>query len=121
MDGSGGGPADLDDWLQEVGDPVGGEGSRELGFRNASQVVAAETGAPAREIHATARTGRWLDQFPLFAQAAAEGVLTLRHLRELKALDKPQRHDALIASQHELVPAARDHDFVEFTNRSPSG
>ncbi len=90
---------------------------RKLGFRNASQVVAAETGAPAREIHATARTGHWLDQFPIFAAAAAAGVLTLRHLRELKSLDTPQRRDALLASQDELVAAARDHDFVEFTNR----
>ncbi len=90
---------------------------RELGFRTASQVVAAETGAPAREIHATARTGQWLDQFPIFAAAATEGVLTLRHLRELKSLDKPHRRDALVASQGELVAAARDHDFVEFTNR----
>ena len=90
---------------------------RGLGFRTASQVVAAETGAPAREIHTAARTGRWLDQFPVFAQAAADGVLTLRHLRELKSLDKLQRRDALISSQDELVAAARDHDFVEFTNR----
>ncbi len=90
---------------------------RELGFRNASQVVAAETGAPAREIHATARTGQWLNQFPVFAQAAAEGVLTLRHLRELKSLDTADRRDALVASQDELVAAALDHDFVEFTNR----
>ncbi len=90
---------------------------RELGFRTASQVVAAETGAPAREIQATARTGQWLHQFPLFAQAAAEGVLTLRHVRELKSLDRADRRDALVASQHELVGAARDHDFVEFTNR----
>jgi hypothetical protein len=90
---------------------------RDLGFRTASQVVAAETGAPAREIHSTARTGQWLNQFPLFAQAAADGVLTLRHLRELKTLDRPQRHDGLIASQDELVAAARDHDFVEFTGR----
>ena len=44
-------------------------------------------------------------------------MLTLRHLRELKSLDKPQRHDALKASQHELVAAARDHDFVEFGHR----
>ncbi len=90
---------------------------RELGFRTASQVVAAETGAPAREIHTTARTGQWLNQFPVFAQAAADGVLTLRHLRELKSLDTPQRRDALVVSQDELVAAARDHDFVEFTNR----
>ncbi len=90
---------------------------RELGFRTASQVVAAETGAPAREINTTARTGQWLEEFPIFAQAAAEGVLTLRHLRELKSLDTLQRHDALISSQEELVAAARDHDFVEFTNR----
>ncbi len=90
---------------------------RELGFRTASQVVAAETGAPAREIHTTARTGRWLDVFPVFAAAAAEGVLTLRHLRELKSLDTPDRRDALVASQDKLVAAARDHDFVEFTNR----
>jgi hypothetical protein len=44
-------------------------------------------------------------------------VLTLRHLRELKALDAPDRRDALMASQDALVAAARDHDFVEFTNR----
>jgi hypothetical protein len=80
-------------------------------------VVAAETGAPAREIHTTARTGRWLDEFPVFAAAAADGVLTLRHLRELKSLDTAHRRDALVASQQELVAAARDHDFVEFTNR----
>ncbi len=61
--------------------------------------------------------GQWLNQYPVFAQAAADGVLTLRHLRELKSLDKPQRHDALVASQDELVAAARDHDYVEFTNR----
>ncbi len=90
---------------------------RELGFRNASQVVAAETGAPAREIHATARAGQWLEGFPIFAQAAAGGVLTLRHLRELKSLDTADRRDALVASQDELVAAAREHDFVEFTNR----
>jgi hypothetical protein len=90
---------------------------RDLGFRTASQVVAAETGAPAREIHTTARTGQWLNQFPVFAQAAAEGVLTLRHLRELKSLDTPDRRDALVASQHELVAAAQGNDFVEFTNR----
>ncbi len=90
---------------------------RDLGFRNASQVVAAETGAPAREIHTTARTGQWLGDFPVFAAAAADGVLTLRHLRELKSLDTPHRRDALIASQDELVAAARHHDFVEFTNR----
>jgi hypothetical protein len=90
---------------------------RELGFRNASQVVAATTGAPAREVHATARTGRWLDGFPVFAAAAAEGVLTLGHLRELKGLDTPHRRNALIASQDELVTAARGHDFVEFGRR----
>ncbi len=90
---------------------------RELGFRNASQVVAATTGAPAREVHATARTGQWLREFPVFTQAAAHGVFTLRHLRELKSLDTPNRRDALLASQDELVAAARDHDFVEFTNR----
>ncbi len=90
---------------------------RQLGFRTASQVVAAETGAPSREVHSTARTGQWLDNFPLFATAAAEGVLTLRHLRELRSLDKPDRRDALVASQDELAAAARDHDFVEFTNR----
>ncbi len=32
-------------------------------------------------------------------------------------MDTPQRHDALVVSQDELVAAARDHDFVEFTNR----
>ncbi len=90
---------------------------RELGFRNASQVVAATTGAPAREVHATARTGQWLKEFPVFAQAAADGVFTLRHLRELKSLDKPHRRDALLACQEELAAAARDYDFVEFTNR----
>ncbi len=90
---------------------------RELGFRNASQILPATNGAPAREIHTTARTGQWLDQFPIFAQAAADGVLTLRHLRELKSLDTPDRRDALVASQHELVAAAQGNDFVEFTNR----
>ncbi len=90
---------------------------RELGFRTISQMVAAETGAPAYSIRTTTSVGRWLVSFPVFAAAAAEGLLTQRHLRELRAADKPHRHDALVASQDELVAAARANDFVEFTNR----
>ncbi len=90
---------------------------RELGFRTTSQVVASETGAPAYLIRTSTAIGRWLAAFPVFAAAAVEGLLTERHLRDLRSADKPHRHDALVASQDELVDAARIHDFVEFTNR----
>ncbi len=81
------------------------------------QAVAAETGASAPEIRAVARAGIWLADFPVFARAFADGVLSLRHIRELKRLDKPRTHDGLLLAQDELLGAARDHDFVEFTHR----
>ncbi len=90
---------------------------RDLGFRTPQQAVAAETGASAPEIRAVARAGTWLADFPVFAQGLANGELSLRHVRELKRLDKPRTHDELLLAQDELVAAARDHDFVEFTRR----
>ncbi len=90
---------------------------RDLGFRTPQQAVAAETGASAPEIRVVARTGTWLADFPVFAHGFAGGVLSLRHVRELKRLDKPRTHDDLLLDQDQLVAAARDHDFVEFTRR----
>ncbi len=90
---------------------------RELGFRTTTQVVAARTGAPAFDIRTATAMGRWLLDFPIFADAAAQGVLTQRHLKEVKALDKPHRRESLVASQARLVAAARANDFVGFTNR----
>ncbi len=89
----------------------------DLGFRTPTQAVAAVTGASAPEIRAVARAGSWLAEFPVFARGLADGVLSLRHIRELKRLDRPRTHDELVLTQDELVAAARDHDFVEFTHR----
>lgn len=90
---------------------------RDLGFRTPAQAVAVETGAPAPEIRSVVAAGAWLADFPVFFGALADGVLTLRHVRELKRLDKTSTHNDLILAQDELVAAARDHDFVEFTRR----
>jgi hypothetical protein len=90
---------------------------RDLGFRTPAQAVAAETGASAPEIRAVARAGAWLADFPIFFKGLASGVLSLPHIRELKRLDKPRTHDELVLAQDELLAAARNHDFVEFTHR----
>ena len=62
------------------------------------------------------RLGRWLVDFPLFAQAFNAGVLTSRHVHELYKLDNPKVHHQLVESQEILVTAARDCDFSDFVN-----
>ena len=89
---------------------------RDLGFRNAADYVTDEAKVDGRRVRRLSKTGRWLVDFPIFAQAFAEGHLTHRHVVELSKLDKPVIHRHLIESQGYLVEAARGCDFVDFVN-----
>ncbi len=87
---------------------------RELGFRTAPQMVAARTGAKVEDVRPVAKAGSWLIDFPLFARAFADGILTLRHVRDLKALDKPRTRHGLLEAQGYLVELARNGDYRDF-------
>ncbi len=87
-----------------------------LGFRHAVDFIVDRSRSDAREIRKLDRVGRWLLDFSVFAEAFAEGVLTHRHISELRSIDKPKVHHHLINSQEMLVDAARDLDFRDFVN-----
>ncbi len=87
-----------------------------LGFRHAIDYVVDGTGVAASEVRRLNRTGVWLLDFPVFAEAFAEGVLSHRHVDELRGLHKPKVHHQLVESQQMLVDAARDLNFVDFVN-----
>ncbi len=88
---------------------------RELGFRTAPQMVAARTGAKVDDVRPVAKAGSWLVDFPIFARAFADGILTLRHVRDLKALDKPRTRHGLLKAQGYLVELAHHSDYRTFS------
>ena len=103
--------------LAAASDAVEGPGAfKELGFRHAIDFVADSTKVDPRQLRRLTALGRWLIDFPLFAQAFADGVLTERHVRELHKLDNHRVHHQLLESQELLVAAARDCDFSDFIN-----
>jgi hypothetical protein len=89
---------------------------KHLGYRNACDYVADEANVEPGQVRRLSKTGRWLLDFPVFAEAFADGHLTHRHVVELSKLDKPMTHHHLIESQAYLVEAARRCDFVDFVN-----
>ena len=57
----------------------------------------------------------WIRDFPEFAAAHADGVLTVEHLEHLrKGLDGPRTHFLLRRDQQTLIDAAATCDFVDF-------
>ena len=103
--------------LAAASDAVEGPGAfKELGFRHAIDFVADSTKVDPRQLRRLTALGRWLIDFPLFAQAFADGVLTDRHVRELHELDNHRVHHQLVESQELLLAAARDCDFSDFAN-----
>ncbi len=103
--------------LAAASQAVEGPGAfKELGFRHAIDFVADASKADPRELRRLSKLGRWLTDFPLFAQAFAAGELTKRHVRELQKLDNPKLHHQLIESQELLLDAARNCDFTDFIN-----
>jgi len=101
--------------LAAASDAVEGPGAfKEMGFRHAIDLLADSTKANPRELRRLSRLGRWLIDFPVFAEAFAAGELTDRHMRELHKLDNLKVHHQLVESQDLLVDAARDCDFSDF-------
>ena len=79
--------------LAAASDAVEGPGAfKTLGFRHAIDVVAGTTKADPRTLRRLSKLGRWLIDFPVFAQAFAGGELTERHVRELHKLDNHRVH-----------------------------
>ncbi len=103
--------------LAAAHDAAEGPGAfKALGFRHATDYVTDKTNSDGREVRRLTRTGRWLIDFPIFADAFANGMLTHRHVNELRKLDKPKVHNALVDSQAMLVDAAGECDFSDFLN-----
>jgi len=103
--------------LAVASNAVEGPGAfKTLGFRHAVDYVIDGTKADGRQVRRLTRTGTWLLDFPVFAEAFADGVLTHRHVLELSKLDKPCVHHHLVESQEMLVNAAKECDFSDFVN-----
>ena len=82
-------------------------------------------GVPATEVAAGSHTNprplgdavlvnRWLDEFPTFAEAHRDGLLSTEHLRRLRSVDRSHLHRQLLESQELLVDIARTLDWADF-------
>ena len=92
----------------------GPDAFRAVGCQDAAQFLAADAHCPRRRVTMLSRRGRWLTDFPAFAEAWADGVLTIAHVDELRSLDNPRTRLQLTEAQDYLVDAARDCDWPAF-------
>ncbi len=76
--------------------------------------IAAGSHTNPRPLRAAAVLNRWLEKFPVFADAHRDGVLSTEHLQALKTVDRDAVHHLLIGSQELLVDIARSLDWVDF-------
>ncbi len=71
--------------------------------RNAANHVAARTLQDPAEFRAQARLGKWLEDFPTFADAYRAGELSTAHLQKLRLADNPRIHHQMRADQAKFV------------------
>ena len=76
--------------------------------------IAAGSHTNPRPLRAAAVVNRWLEKFPVFADAHQAGVLSTEHLHALKTVDRDTVHHLLIESQQLLVDIARSLDWIDF-------
>ncbi len=86
------------------------------GHRSTASSIGASTNADPGLISADRVLGRWLDEFPLFADAFAAGILTRRHVHALKKIDIPRTHLDLIEAQQYLIDAAAGCTWRDFAH-----
>lgn len=85
------------------------------GVRRLSKFMLANGNASGFAVRARIRRAEWLRDFPAFADAHADGILTVDHLERIrKSLDGPRTHFLLRRDQQTLIEAAATCDFVDF-------
>ncbi len=92
---------------------------------NTAGLTPSYRGIPATDIAAGSRTNprplrdavllnRWLEGFPVFADAHRDGTLSTEHLRALNTADRDLIHHKLIECQELLVGIAATCDWTDF-------
>ena len=85
------------------------------GLRTMASHVAAETGVDPAVVGADKNLGAWLRGFPVLMEAAADGLVSRRHLQVLRSNDNPRTREAMVEAQGFLVEIAQEcwRDFSE--------
>ena len=83
--------------------------------RTTDQLVSGRTGVDPARVRADGRLGRWLEAFPVFAEAFGRGVLSRDHLEQLRKSDNVRNHLSLIESQQMLLDAAKTVDWRDWS------
>ena len=86
------------------------------GIASLTARLAATTGGPTAAIAPSRTLGLWLDTYPHFRAAWADGRLTEAHIRQHKTLDTPPTRLALIRDQHVHIDNAATLDFTDWLN-----
>ncbi len=76
------------------------------GLRTTDQLVSARSRVDPGRVRADGRLGRWLEQFPLLAEALATGRVSREHVESLRKADNPRVHLQLVDAQQLFVDAA---------------
>ncbi len=71
--------------------------------RNTANHVASRTHADPADTRFDVRIGRWLNDFPIIADAYASGALTTAHVDKIRLAHNPRVHAQMIEHQHLFV------------------
>ena len=85
------------------------------GLRTMANHIAAKTNIDPAVIGSDKNLGTWLRSFLELEQAAADGLLSRRHLQEIRTNDNPRTHWAMVDAQDFLIRIAQQpwRDFKE--------
>ena len=84
------------------------------GRRTLTSTVAASTGRAPRSVRADLGVGRWLIDYPVFAEAFAAGEISDAHVRALRRAENPRTRPHLGPAQEYLSQAARSLPWADF-------
>ncbi len=85
------------------------------GNRSIAQHIGRGSNADLRLVREDAKHGRWLQDFPLFAEALAAGEITTAHVRRLREVDKLSTRVLLQRDQQMLIDSAKTVDVKQYT------
>ena len=93
-----------------------GVAPRQGSVASTTAYLASQTHGPTAAIAPARTNGLWLLDFPVLADAWADGELTEDHVRELRKVDNPRIHLLLVRDQQLHVDAAHTLHWSEWLN-----
>ena len=84
------------------------------GLRTLPDYVAREAKCDPKPVARDRTLGRWVDRYPLFAEAFVDGHLTRSHVQALKAADNRRTATALVGAQEFFIETARTMSWRDF-------